>query len=314
MHDIFKEKNKVKCYIISINYIYKGCGILTAFDRNNRNDNIDLVEETEKFNQEIFSNQGEQYFKDDLVPLNDFDNFSENTANVSNEEGSIVEKKRKNTILPTILLFLIIVIIIIVPKIMAFFNIKADNIENKAIEQSSNVQKEIAPYEATTKVQSNSKKATAEKIARLVVYSATSTSEKLPTSMRLHPFLPMNNLSMSSSDYAGSYEVVMPTSIPKSSDENIEKMMKTTVSGILYDKHMPSAIINLDGKDQLVRKGDRIGGFLIMAITQDKVIMRYGNNVYRVSVGQSVNDEGINFTEIPNLKNSFGGKASRQRS
>ena len=83
--------------------------------------------------------------------------------------------------------------------------------------------------------------------------------------------------------------------------------METTISGIMYETRNPSAIININGEDQLVRKNDKLGGYTILDITKDKVVIKSGTNIYRASVGQSISNEEINFNDIPNLRNKFGG-------
>ncbi len=90
-------------------------------------------------------------------------------------------------------------------------------------------------------------------------------------------------------------------------DPQAEKLLKTTISGIMYDSRSPSAIVNVNGQDQLVRKNDRLSGFSILDITRDKVVVKSGTNIYRASVGQSIMTEGVNINEVANLKNKFGG-------
>lgn len=156
-----------------------------------------------------------------------------------------------------------------------------------------------------------------DKIAKVVVYDEKAEQEKMKDpdfakqesfAKRNNPFVPSQILERSNA-VVGSYELVAPD-VPQENIEEVTSLTETTVSGILYDREMPAAIINLSGKDQLVRKGDRINGYLIMNITQDKVIVKYGNNIYRVSVGQAIGDEGIHFNEAAtnNLQNRFGGK------
>lgn len=106
------------------------------------------------------------------------------------------------------------------------------------------------------------------------------------------------------------FEVIEPPSLLNTYDEKAEQLMETTISGIMYDNKNPSAIININGTDQLVRKGDKLLGFTILDITKDKVVIKEKTNIYRASVGQSIATEGLNFNDIANLKKKFGGAYS----
>lgn len=89
---------------------------------------------------------------------------------------------------------------------------------------------------------------------------------------------------------------------------NLERLMQTKVTGILYDNIKPSAIVNIDGSDQLVSIGDNVAGFEIVSITKNKVVIRDGSNVFRASVGQPLNAEKVvNPVEVSNLENKFAG-------
>lgn len=104
-----------------------------------------------------------------------------------------------------------------------------------------------------------------------------------------------------------SFDVIEP---PELGIENLdlERLMQTKVTGILYDNIKPSAIVNIDGSDQLVNIGDNIAGFEIVSITKNKVVIKDGSNVFRASVGQPLNAEKVvNPVEISNLENKFAG-------
>ncbi len=138
---------------------------------------------------------------------------------------------------------------------------------------------------------------------------------------RKNPFRPSNEVSsnekVSYSDANGlvidvnddvvNFDVIEPPALSPAS-ANMAKLLQTKVTGILYDSQRPSAIINIDGLDQLVRVGDNLGGFEIVSITKNKVVIRDGNNVYRASVGQPLNAEKLaNPVEISNLETKFAG-------
>ena len=91
------------------------------------------------------------------------------------------------------------------------------------------------------------------------------------------------------------------------------KLMETTISGILYDAIAPSAIVKVEGRDHLVRKGDRINGYKILNITKDRVIVQNGTNIYRASVGETIKTEStgsVNFNTVDNLTRKFGGASA----
>ena len=91
-------------------------------------------------------------------------------------------------------------------------------------------------------------------------------------------------------------------------DTTVTNVMTTKVSGIMYDKFNPSAILNITGSDYLVRTGDVINGYKILSIGKDTVTVQYGANVYKASVGEIFTAQGINFNTISNLQNKFGSK------
>lgn len=103
------------------------------------------------------------------------------------------------------------------------------------------------------------------------------------------------------------FDVIEPPELGRERAD-IAKLLQTRVTGILFDDKKPSAIINIDGMDQLVKIGDRLSGFEFIAITKNKVVIRDGNNIFRASVGQPLNAEKINNPiEISNLQTKFWG-------
>ncbi len=107
------------------------------------------------------------------------------------------------------------------------------------------------------------------------------------------------------------FEIIEPPELAPE-DATVTKLLQTKVAGIMYDARRPSAIINIDGIDQLVRVGDILSGFEFIAITKNKVVIRSDNNVYRASVGQPLNAEKItNPIEISNLETKFKGAAKQ---
>lgn len=135
---------------------------------------------------------------------------------------------------------------------------------------------------------------------------------------RKNPFAPVGgSKSQQSSSFkqAGDgldFEIIEPPEL-EPEDEMITKLLETKVTGIMYDAKRPSAIVNIDGVDQLVRIGDILSGFEFISITRNKVVIRSDDNIYRASVGQPLNAEKItNPIEISNLETKFKGSVRRR--
>ena len=91
-------------------------------------------------------------------------------------------------------------------------------------------------------------------------------------------------------------------------DTDADKMLKTTISGILYDKYSPTAIIKIDGNDYLVKKGDKVNKFTVIAIEKDSVTVKTGNNTYKAGIGELLTDSTVNYNDVSNLNKKFGGE------
>ncbi|MCQ2753433.1 MAG: hypothetical protein MJ231_00105 [bacterium] len=140
-----------------------------------------------------------------------------------------------------------------------------------------------------------------------------STSSKgvisIPSGMvKANPFVPYRNVN-------ASHEVLDVPSInliepPETVSESSEaaRIMDTIVSGILYDKYSPSAILNIEGTDYLVKKGDVVNNYKVVNIAQDSVTVKLGNNVYKAGIGEILTDGAMNRNDVANLGNKFGGK------
>ena len=274
---------------------------------NNDNFNDDEQNETYEYNE----NENENY-----------NNKMPGSPIIYDDETNIKkEKKKKGGIIPLLLLALISVgifyAVINMPqvkeKISGIYNQKEEAINDiEEIENFTNVNNRIEEQNQTVK-QSDKKE---NKRAKMVVFDEENkNSSSANVKICANPFLPTIDVKVSASsseneNALGAYEIISPPSgseMDESATE-VSTMMETKVSGILYDNDNPQAILNYDGQDQLVSRGDRLGGFYIMSITPDKVILKQGNNVYRVSVGQSVTDEGINYNKNSNLGKQFGGR------
>ena len=124
---------------------------------------------------------------------------------------------------------------------------------------------------------------------------------------KAHPFVPYgDNASKSSGiDLPPMVLLEPPTTVGESSDAI--RIMDTVVSGILYDKFSPSAILNIEGNDYLVKKGDVVNNYNVLSITQDSVTVKLGSNVYKAGIGQILTEGSLNHNDVSNLNNKFGG-------
>ena len=104
------------------------------------------------------------------------------------------------------------------------------------------------------------------------------------------------------------FEIVEPPTTSKA-DTNLEKLLQTQISGILYDDESPSAIVKLAGVDQFVKIGDVVSGYKIRNITKNKVEISYKNNTYVASVGELfVPGKLESNPAVVNLNNKFAGR------
>lgn len=123
----------------------------------------------------------------------------------------------------------------------------------------------------------------------------------LSDSARSNPFVP----------YTNAVGRVATPSFPEPPDKLIEsgeatRVMATSISGILYDKYSPSAIINIQGSDYLVKVGDTINKYKVLGITPTSVTVKLGSNTYSAGVGEQISGQ-IDYNVISNLSKKFGG-------
>lgn len=169
-----------------------------------------------------------------------------------------------------------------------------ENAQNKNVLPSSNDEVEIIvknPEQSKNYINLQNKH---EKIVTVAVED----------SGRSDPFLPTQK---SSSLQANSlpYLTAPPETLPTNSDAS--SIMGTTISGILYDKYCPSAIINIGGNDYLVKKGDIINRYKILLIDKTQVVVQLGQNIYKAGVGELLSQTDVNYNTIANLNKKFGG-------
>ena len=126
--------------------------------------------------------------------------------------------------------------------------------------------------------------------------------------VKANPFLPYRDLgvALTSSDDVPAYTLVEPPAVVDGNSD-AARVMDTIVSGILYDKYSPSAILNIEGNDYLVKKGDVVNNYKVVSIVQDSVTVKLGSNVYKAGIGEILTEGSLNHNEVSNLNNKFGG-------
>ena len=140
--------------------------------------------------------------------------------------------------------------------------------------------------------------------------SAANTKREILTVQRkitnANPFLPHKELQASLAAPPKFEIIEPPSSINEGSDA--ARVMDTSVSGILYDSYSPSAIINIEGNDQLVKKGDIISNYEVIDIDRNTVTVKLGKNTYRAGIGEMLTSNEVYHNNISNLDRKFGGK------
>ena len=127
---------------------------------------------------------------------------------------------------------------------------------------------------------------------------------------RADPFLPYGSAAYVRTSQVANYNLELPPETITADPEATE-VMTTKVSGIMYDKFNPSAILNIKGSDYLVRAGDVINNYKVLSIAKEYVTVQFGANVYKAGVGEIFTDEGINYNTVSNLQNKFGGNRKK---
>ena len=124
---------------------------------------------------------------------------------------------------------------------------------------------------------------------------------------RSNPFLPAGENYTSSSPSSLPKFALLPPPETLATGSQAEAVMGTTISGILFDKYSPSAILNIAGTDYLVKRGDVINSYHVLSISKDQVIVQLGKNVYKAGVGELLSAGLMNYNTVANLNKKFGG-------
>lgn len=129
---------------------------------------------------------------------------------------------------------------------------------------------------------------------------------------RANPFLPARESRALAQKELFKFDLVEPPTAP-AEDSPASKIVTTKISGIMFDNYNPSAILNIEGSDYLVRSGDVINGYKILAISPSTVTVQLGKNVYKAGVGEVVTEGDVNFNTISNLSRKFGGNTGNKK-
>ena len=71
--------------------------------------------------------------------------------------------------------------------------------------------------------------------------------------------------------------------------------------------------VSREDADYLVRSGDVINGYKVLAISPTTVTVQLGPNVYKAGVGEVVDEGAINYNTVSNLSSKFGGASNNQK-
>ena len=126
--------------------------------------------------------------------------------------------------------------------------------------------------------------------------------------VKANPFVPYRNIDPDDTlSDVPKFDLVAP---PEMLDEGSDaaRVMDTLVSGILYDRISPSAIINIEGNDYLVKKGDVVNNYKVVNIEQNSVTVKLGNNTYKAGIGEILTEGSVNHNDVSNLSKKFGGE------
>lgn len=111
-----------------------------------------------------------------------------------------------------------------------------------------------------------------------------------------------------------SYNLPVPPTSLADPEATASKITRTKVVGIMYNKSNPSAIINLDNKDYLVRQGDKIidEKYKVLQINQSWITVSLGSNIYSAGIGELFSKDDLDKTknDLYNLESRFGGRKS----
>lgn len=176
---------------------------------------------------------------------------------------------------------------------------------NNIYSQTVDLQKGASPQDPSTATSPNTATSTENDVDIMQKTARKNNGKMVMISVssagRTDPFMP------SSEGYTGAYAYLTPPPETLPTNTDASKVMATTISGILYDKYSPSAILNIEGTDYLVKRGDIINKYKVLSIGKTEVAVQLGRNIYKAGVGELLTQASFNDGNIPNLNKRFGG-------
>lgn len=176
---------------------------------------------------------------------------------------------------------------------------KQENPETQDTAAASDVDKPVSALEKAMQKKKND-----EKKENQLGLSSNPVIVPVSAGGRVDPFMPY--LQQNAVAKQPKFELIAPPTVIPEPDPVVDELVQTKISGIMYDPARPSAIVNFGDSDQLVHKGDTVKGYKIVNITKNSVVIKYKNNIYQATVGQSL-DDGVNLNPVSGLSNQFGG-------
>lgn len=125
--------------------------------------------------------------------------------------------------------------------------------------------------------------------------------------VKANPFLPYKEIEIKPTTEQLGFTLVEPPEMINEASE-AARVMDTVVSGILYDKFSPSAILKIEGNDYLVKKGDVVNNYHVVNIMRDSVTVKLGSNTFTAGIGEILTEGALRHNEISNLDKKFGGE------
>ena len=175
-------------------------------------------------------------------------------------------------------------------------------ITTKANQNNFNMNQSIPLYMQTAAVKKNQTTGDGDiEIVSEAVNTDTMVTIYLENAGRSDPFLPSSNYELTVTDLSDDYLTPPPENAGY--DTDAINIVKTKVSGIMYDNYNPTAILNIEGSDYLVKSGDTVNSYKILAISPSTVTVQLGANTFKAGVGQMFSGDDMNY-----VNDSFGSE------
>ncbi len=271
-------------------------------------------------------------FVNDDTQENIDDGFSEDTVgiNVNNQENFSPRKNevKKNQSSTGLLLIVLLLVILAGGAYYAFnFMSENDSSDDSMVvmpDSANNVDNNIVNNNAD-EVQNNIPVVNEEQVSEIKPdENQNEAAEKkevinvIPTG-RINPFVPLTKFNyvparekteiitkvktINNIDY-DSINIPKPPKKYGELTEDVKNLMSVGVSGIMYDKVKPSAIIKFQNEDYFVQIGDKLNNLRVVGITPNQVSVAFGKNIYSAKVGEEIKIDLF----YGNVSNGNGGR------